>query len=151
MIADLLSNAERYLYLHPLFQQGFEYLYSTDLKNTPDGRYELNGEKLVAIVQSYETKPTLDEQMESHKRYIDIQYIISGTELVGHAFLQEQTIAKPYSAKEDFMLYEDQPDFFSKFHEGMFMIFYPTDLHLPSIQVSKSETVKKVVLKVEIQ
>ena len=150
MIADTLNNAALYNHLHEGFKQAFDWMHATDLKAIENGKYELNGDRLFAIVQSYETKPVDGEQMEAHKKYIDIQYMIEGEEQIGHAFLKEQTESKKYSSEDDFWLTAEPPSFFTKLAAGNFMIFYPTDLHMPCIQTDKKTKVKKVVIKVAI-
>jgi YhcH/YjgK/YiaL family protein len=150
MIIDNINNASLYFNMHPLFKQAFEWLQTNDLHIIDDGKYELNGEKLFAIVQSYETKVADNEQMEAHKRYIDIQYMIEGEEQMGHCILKDQRPTKEYSAVDDYWLTDASPSFFSKLDAGNFMIFYPTDLHMPCIQTESKQTVKKVVIKVEV-
>jgi YhcH/YjgK/YiaL family protein len=150
MILDNLSNASLYFNMHPLFKQAFDWLSKTDLLAKEDGKYELDGEKLFAIVQSYETKSADAEQMEAHKRYIDIQYMVRGEEQIGHSILKEQRATREYSTSDDYWLTDAAPSFFSKLEAGNFMIFYPTDLHMPCIFSGTKQTVKKVVIKVEI-
>lgn len=150
MIADKLINASLYTDIHPLFTEAFEWLASTDLKNMQDGKHVLNGDQLFAIVQSYETKSSDAEQLEAHKRYIDIQYMIEGEEMVGISFLSDQQPSKEYSTEDDFWLTASAPSFFTKLSAGNFMIFYPTDLHMPCIQEHTSKAVRKVVIKVQV-
>jgi len=88
--------------------------------------------------------------METHRKYIDVQYMIAGAEQVGHAMLDKQQPSKEYDANDDYLLVGDAPDFFTQLHAGMFMIFFPTDLHMPCIQIDKPAKVKKVVVKVAV-
>lgn len=88
--------------------------------------------------------------MEAHKKHIDVQYMISGEELVGHALFSGQTPSKEYSEEEDYILFGELPSFFTRMAEGTFMIFFPTDLHMPCIKVNESKKVKKAVVKVRI-
>ena len=67
---------------------------------------------------------------------------------MGVSVLHEQNIATPYSPEKDFMLYADTPDYFIELRQGEFVIFYPTDLHMPTIMADEPATVKKVVMKV---
>ncbi|QHS58748.1 YhcH/YjgK/YiaL family protein [Chitinophaga agri] len=150
MIIDTLQHAAHYHALGPKFVKAFQYLQETDFSKVEKGRYEIDGTAIIAIVNEYDTIPTTGEQMESHKKYIDIQYIVRGEELIGHDFLQEQIPSKPYSEEEDFMLFAEAPVFFSKLQQGMFAIFFPTDLHMPNIKVNEPVSVKKVVMKVSI-
>jgi len=150
MIIDTLANAHRYYMLHAGIKEAFHYLQDTDLQAIAPGRYAIDGDSLYAIVQEYETLDAAGEQMEAHRKYIDVQYMISGEERVGHALWHEQSISKVYSEEEDYMLYGDKPDFFSRLAEGTFMVFFPTDLHMPCIRTDAPGSVKKIVVKVAV-
>lgn len=150
MVIDHLTNCKRYEHLHKGITKAFAYLNNTDLNRIEIGKHEIDGKDVFAIVQEYKTLDAADEQMEAHRKYIDVQYVIQGEELVGHAFLGSQLLSKEYSEEEDFLLVPDVPDFFTCFRAGMFMIFFPTDLHMPCIKVNEAAGVKKVVVKVKI-
>ena len=89
--------------------------------------------------------------MESHKKYIDVQYIVKGAELVGHDFLQDKTPSRAYDEAADFMLFSETPVFFSRLDKGNFAVFFPSDLHMPNIKIDKPLAVKKVVIKIGLQ
>jgi len=151
MIIDTLKNAALYYGLGPKFIKAFEYLQQTDFSKVEKGKYEIDGKAIFAIVNEYDTIATTGEQMESHKKYIDIQYIVSGEELIGHDFLQAQAPSQAYDEETDFMLFAETPVFFSKLQQGMFAIFFPGDLHMPNIKVDNPLPVKKVVIKISVQ
>ncbi len=150
MIIDKLENANLYAGINSRVAQAFQYLKDTDLNAIAPGRYAIDGDNLFAIVQEYPTLDKADEKMESHRKHIDVQYMIWGEELVGHEVLQQQVPCKEYDEQEDYMLFADEPAFFSKFAAGTFMVFFPTDLHMPCIKNGEPSTVKKVVVKVKI-
>lgn len=151
MILDSLENTRLYTSLHTGITKALAWLQATDLIALAPGRYFIEREDVFAIVQEYETVDAVKELMEAHKKYIDVQYMIKGAEMVGISLLKDQRISKPYETETDFLLFQDPPDFFAKLSEGNFMIFYPTDLLMPSISVSESLPVKKVVVKVSIR
>jgi YhcH/YjgK/YiaL family protein len=151
MVIDTLNNAALYYGLGPRFIKAFEYLQQTDFSKLEKGKYEIDGTTIFAIVNEYDTIATTGEQMESHKKYIDVQYIVSGEELIGHDFLQGQTPSQAYEEATDFMLFGETPAFFSRLQQGMFAIFFPTDLHMPNIKVDAPVLVKKVVIKISVQ
>ncbi|SFD89710.1 YhcH/YjgK/YiaL family protein [Chitinophaga sp. CF118] len=148
MILDTLQNAHLYYGLGPRFIKAFEYLTQTDFEQVAKGKYEIDGTNIFAIVNEYETVDPADEQMESHKKYIDVQYIVKGAELVGHDFLQEKLPSKAYDELTDFMLFAETPAFFSRLDQGNFAIFFPSDLHMPNIRINAPAQVKKVVIKI---
>jgi YhcH/YjgK/YiaL family protein len=150
MIIDLLQHAPLYFNLGPRFAKAFQYLAATDFTKVEVGKYELDGDKLFAIVNEYDTVDPLTEQMEAHKKYIDIQYIVSGAERIGHDLLRHHVPTKAYDEDKDFMLLSEQPPFFSILQAGMFAVFFPHDLHMPNIMIDEPKKVKKVVIKVAV-
>ena len=81
MIKDKIENAHIYYNISENLEKGFEWIINTDLKTAKDWRYYIDGENIYANVQSYETKD--DAPFEGHRKYIDIQYMISGVEKIG--------------------------------------------------------------------
>jgi YhcH/YjgK/YiaL family protein len=150
MVIDRLENSALYQHFGPKFIKAFQYLRETDFAQVPKGKYEIDGTDIIAIVNEYDTVPASGEQMEAHKQYIDIQYIVSGQELIGHDLLQGQAPSKAYDETADYWLFGGAPSFFSRMEPGMFAIFYPTDLHMPNIRVDEAVAVKKVVMKVRV-
>lgn len=150
MIVDLLQNANRYTAIHEGIAEAVHYLQTTDMRALAPGKYAIDGDRLLVIVQEYDTLDEANEQMEAHRKYIDVQYLIDGQERVGHALLQHQTMSKPYSDEEDFMLVADRPSFYSLLSTGMFMVFFPHDLHMPCLHPGTQQHVKKAVVKVAV-
>jgi YhcH/YjgK/YiaL family protein len=150
MIIDKLENATRYINIYKGIDKAFAYLQTTDLDNIAPGKYDIDGDDVFAIVQEYNTLDASGEQMEAHRKHIDVQYMIRGREQVGLALFNDQAPSKEYSETEDFMLFPDTPTFFASLNSGTFMIFFPTDLHMPCIKIAGSEPVKKVVVKVSV-
>ena len=147
MILDTLKNAHLYYGLGARFIKAFEYLQLTDFDKVEKGKYEI-GEDIFAIVNEYDTVDTADELMESHRKYIDVQYIVKGAELVGHDFLQDKVPSRVYDEAADYMLFAEKPAFFSRLDQGNFAVFFPTDLHMPNIRIDMPIPVKKVVIKI---
>jgi YhcH/YjgK/YiaL family protein len=150
MVIDQLSNADKYYALGAGIQQALVFLEQKEWLNWEEGKYPIVDDQVFAIIQSYHTKDPLTEKLESHRKFIDVQYVVSGVERMGHAILQEHIPSRPYNPEDDYMLFDEQPDFFRVVREGMFTIFYPTDLHMPCIQLEQSMHVKKIVIKVAV-
>ena len=63
---------------------------------------EIDGEKVFALVQKYETVVMDVPKFETHKKYIDVQYIVSGEEIIGWApYGQDTTATETYDVLKD--------------------------------------------------
>lgn len=151
MILDQLSAAAAIASLHPLFPKAFAYLQAFDVQ-TEDGKYELQGQDLVAIVQRYETAPTADKLWEAHQIYGDIQVVYQGLEYCGHAEQKTLVVTHPYLAEKDVEKYAapSAPSALLTLGRGNFAIFYPQDGHQPGVRVGTSSPILKVVIKFRI-
>ena len=149
MIKDYLKNAKNYYNLSENLKKGFVWLENTDLKKIPDGKYEIDNAKVYASVQTYETKE--DAKFESHRNYIDIQYMIEGNEKVGVTDLSNCSTCIEYDITKDLEFHDVNCDEeYLELNEGQFLVLYPNDAHKPSISKNKKTTVKKVVVKVAV-
>ncbi|WP_341835789.1 YhcH/YjgK/YiaL family protein [Chitinophaga pollutisoli] len=148
MIIDTLANADKYAGLGERFQAAFKWLRESDLAALEKGKHSIEGDRIFAIVNEYDTIPAESEQMESHRKHIDVQYIVSGKELVGHDMLRGQQVSRPYDENDDFMLWADRPSFYTQLTPGDFAIFWPTDLHMPNLISGSSVKVRKIVIKI---
>lgn len=149
MIKDRLENASIYYSLSDNLKKGFEWLKSQDLVNIEPKKYVIDGENVWANVQEYETKD--DAKYETHRRYIDIQYMIKGKEFVGVTDKSNCSTCDEYDSVSDleFMNINIDEDY-QVLNEGDFLVFYPTDAHKPSINPNEKLNVKKVIVKVAV-
>jgi YhcH/YjgK/YiaL family protein len=148
MIIDALSNAPLYYAIHPGFKTAFDYLRKTDLAALPVGRYEIEGEKLYAMVQEYSTKPKEEAFWEAHRRYIDLQYVIQGAEIIGYAHVSRLRQAA-YDPNKDYLPLHGEGDYMS-LPQGHFIVLMPQDAHMPGIALDSPGPVKKIVIKIAV-
>jgi len=133
MISDSLAHSDRYARLHPCFAAAFEFL-RTLSANPADGRHEIDGDSLFALVQSYSTTPATERKLEHHRKYADIQFLFAGEEMIEHAALEGLKVDTPYNAEKDYGLVQDST-FRSAvlLHPGRFGFFSP---RMPTNQVA---------------
>ncbi len=146
MIFDQMKNAEIYENYHEGFALGFAFIRRAVAENLPTGKYELDGEKVYASVQEYTTKDS--NVFEAHRRYIDIQCIVSGEEAMESAQLSNCTEIQTYSQENDAGFYDGDGQAKLIFKSQDFAVFFPQDAHKPGLKVSEKSTVKKIVVKV---
>ena len=149
MIIDKLTNSHLYSGLGNRINKAFDYLNNTDFSKTELGKYEIDGDNIFALVNEYNTKDEIEGKLEAHKRYIDVQYVAKGEELMGYAPLENQKVIEDYNEQNDITFFSGDKSFI-QVDEGMFAIFFPTDVHLPGIKVNKKSYVKKIVIKVKV-
>lgn len=149
MILDKLENAALYASISENMKIGFDYLATTDFTNLEPGKYEIAGKNIFALVSEYQSKEHQDCRPEAHRNYADIQYIVSGREIIGFATLNNQTVTDEYNTDKDIIFFSGETTPLI-LESGMFAVFFPQDVHRPCMQIDGPEKVKKVVVKVRI-
>jgi YhcH/YjgK/YiaL family protein len=150
MIYDHISRIAKYRGLSPLVAKAIDYITATDLTKLPLGRVDVAGDDIYAAVHEYDTKSEADSKFEGHKTYVDLQLIVSGTERMDVADIDQLTMNKPYNEKSDVWFF-DRPATVQKVIVSAceFTMFMPHDVHAPTIAVDKPTPVRKVVLKIK--
>jgi YhcH/YjgK/YiaL family protein len=149
MIVDKIENSRLYEAIGERINKAFDYIKNTDLENINPGKYEIEGENIFALINEYKTKLESEGKLEAHKKYIDVQYVISGEELMGFVPLANQQILETYKEENDIVFLKGEKSFV-KVSAGMFAIFFPEDVHMPGISTGKISDVKKLVIKVRV-
>jgi YhcH/YjgK/YiaL family protein len=148
MILDILDNADRYVELNTRFQAAMNFLRRSDLGELPTGRMEIDGNGLYAVVIKGPGRSPMDALIETHDRYIDIQYLISGDETIG--WKARRDLGEPTDAtdpRNDVTFYPDKPVSWTALTPGMMGIYFPEDAHMPMLTGGE---VHKVVVKVAL-
>lgn len=124
------------------------YLAGVDTTDLPTGRTDLS-EEVYVTVSRYTTKNPEDALYESHREYIDLQYIVSGSEYIGITRSSELPIAVPYDSQKDIAFYRTGPGEERLAEAGRLFVFFPRDKHRPCIKSLRHTTVKKIVIKIK--
>ena len=148
MVIDKIENYRLYSTLTKRLAKGFEFIINNDLTAIESGKYEIDNDDIFAIVQEYDTKEEHDCVLEGHHKYIDIQYVIQGVEIMGFTPLTNQ-VAVEENLEKDYTFYKGETSML-RVEEGMFTLFFPEDLHRPGVKAGQISKVKKVVVKVKI-
>ena len=152
MILDTLEHAALYAGLTPGIAAALNFLRGTDLAALPTGKHEISGKDLIAIVEEYESRPLEKCFWEAHRKHIDVQCVVRGSERMGHAELARLTVTQPYLEEKDVMKLADpgHAGSFVSVRAGAFAIFFPHDAHIPGLADGAPAPVKKVVMKVRL-
>ena len=115
------------------------------------GKYDLENGVYVSV-QKYTTKARSEAKYEAHKKFIDIQMILSGKELIAVSPIEKMTISDEYNEEKDFMLFHHNDECTDYVLEaGDFLILYPQDVHMPGVCVNEKSPVRKIVVKVPVE
>jgi biofilm protein TabA len=148
MFIDHLENAERYYSLHPGFADGFAFLQRDDLAELPDGRHDIDGQRVFAIVSRTHGRGQERSPLEIHRRYIDIQFVVGGEDCIGWLPAADcRRASTPYDEQKDMGFFFDRPKTWVAIRPGVFGVFYPEDAHAP---LAASGPIHKVVVKVAV-
>jgi YhcH/YjgK/YiaL family protein len=152
MILDTIDNVRLYLGLNAGFAKAFEILTDKTLPQKQDGKYPVDGDNIYYTIQRYTTKPLSEGKLEAHRKYIDIQFLLEGQELLGYAPLKGLTTAEVYNPQKDIAFFNTPKDITKVILEpGLFCILFPDDAHLPCRQLAGPADVRKVVIKIKIK
>lgn len=147
MIYDNISNIATYKGLSADIYEGLKYLQQLN----PDiavGTYQITP-RVKAIVSEYETKRENEYGFEAHRKNIDIQFLLKGSERIACLPIEKLKETQAYSEEKDAAFYtSDAKPQEMTIGDGYFAIFFPQDGHMPQLSIEEPMDVKKVVIKV---
>lgn len=147
VIVDTLANAVLYLPVAPGLDAAFRFLETADLAMLPVGSHELP-DGFAAIVSDGQGRKAEEGKLEVHRRFIDIQYVIEGSDAMGWKPLGDCVKPSgPFDVEKDLGFFDDEPDGWVTVRAGSFALFLPTDAHLPLVSDGR---IQKVVMKVPV-
>jgi YhcH/YjgK/YiaL family protein len=143
-VISYFKNRERW-------DKAFAFLKNNDLSKLEVKRHDLDGDNLFVNVSEYVTKNEEDAKFEAHKKYIDLQYVVSGNELIAVAPLNTQTsVLQEYDPARDVMFLSMSKIINYKAAPDRFFLFFPNDAHRPNVKDGTNSPVKKVVVKIKV-
>ncbi|MFH1024448.1 MAG: YhcH/YjgK/YiaL family protein [Planctomycetota bacterium] len=148
MIADRLENAGLYAAAGTRLAKAFAHLKKLLAALPPDGKIELEGKDIFALVQSYETRPAAEKTWEAHRDYIDIQHVADGREILEWAPAGRLSPAGTYNPEKDVVFFQEAEGVPVRLAAGEFVVFFPNDAHRPQCAWGPPAKVRKVVIKV---
>lgn len=145
MILDSFENFHRYEKYGAGFHDAVRFIAEKGIESLPEGRTDVS-ENLFILNQTYETGPAAEGKYESHHRYIDVQYLIEGEEAI---YWQDIRKLEPIEAnpERDYVFYHGE-GCLTELKAGNFMIFFPSDGHMPSKTLHSPRTNHKIVFKI---
>lgn len=144
-------SADRSIYPEAI-QKALDFLNDHDISKMEPGRYPILGDKMFAVVVDVELARTEQVKPEAHKTYIDVQYWQDHVTRFGMFPLTEASVVKEARPDNDVWYYETEADeSFLVNRPNSFAIFFPSDVHRPDLCVDEPKTIRKCVVKIDVQ
>ncbi len=144
MIASNIINYDRYCF-NDRFKKAFDFLLTENLEALPLGKTVITDDIFI-MKDTYKTINLGESFWEAHEEYIDIQYMLKGSEKQAYAPLSSLTEVM-YSPEKDMKLLKGKVQSFCMLNEGDFIVYFPEDGHMPSLhpECAATEVVKFIV------
>ena len=152
MIVTDLRHIEHQVPATPALKKALVFLRRQDIPGLPDGKAEVDGDRVYAIIQRYETIKTDAPKFEFHRKYIDIQFIVSGEETIGWAPAESMTITEAYNADKDICFGKVAAGKWTpvRLQAGQLAVLRPEDGHAPKLACGAPSPVMKIVVKIAV-
>lgn len=153
MIVTDVEHFAQQVAMNPKFERALDFLRREGWHGQADGTIPIDGDQVYGMLQSYETKiPKTTVPFEGHHKYIDVQYLIEGTETIFWTRTASLTPTIPYDPAKDI--------WFSQFTRegatpivltpGQLVVLFPEDAHAPTHCGGVPGPVRKIVIKVAV-
>lgn len=147
MIVDRMESICLYANLLPYLENGLK---AIEAMGTPQvGRYEFEGGFF--LVQKGTTKPLSEGKFEVHRKYIDVQIMLEGSELIGWENRSNLTTIVPYDPEKDMEFLSGNQDHTVRIDAGMFWVGFPQDGHIPCRHTDTPRDYTKIVMKLPVR
>ncbi len=143
MFIDSIDRVMKYEAVLPLLARGMEAIRSH--AELAEGRYEFDGGFF--LVQKGSTRPIQEGNYEAHRKYIDVQILMEGSEEVAWEDIRKLKTVIPYDPEKDAERLIGDREHVMKITEGMFYAAFPEDAHQPISHTSEPQNFTKIVLK----
>jgi biofilm protein TabA len=145
---DVQEFARQYHANKKYWDEAFAFLKNHDLSKLPPGKYPIDGDNVYASVTEDPTKDYDKSAWESHRKYVDLQYVISGQEKIGVSPVANVKVTEPYNENKDVAHYSGPGKIYDA-RPGTFFLFFPGTAHRPNITTGGNKTDKKIVIKIK--
>lgn len=149
MIFGNIEHLDRYLFLEKDILKCFDFAKKNDLLHFEKGTHKIDGDNLFVNIVEYETKEKSEKFWEAHKQYIDLHFMLKGSEEIDLNFIANM-VQKDFVQKDDFLPLEGERNSHVVLNDGDFLICYPEDAHMTGIKELDTVLIKKAIFKVKM-
>lgn len=146
---DVPEFARQYHLNKKYWDEAFAFMKNNDMEKMAPGKYQIDGDNVFATITEDSTKNFDKTSWESHRNYIDLQYVITGEEKIGVCPVSNSTVTKKYNEKNDVTNYSAEGKIYDA-KPGTFFLFFPSDAHRPRITPGGNKVDKKLVIKIKV-
>lgn len=147
MIFDNIQNIQNYKEFKKIYTQ-LKFLKNLNLNEFTDNKFIIDKNSFANYIEF--TSKNIDECVfEAHKKYIDIHFIISGTEVIKVCDVNELKPKNDFDYKKDIGFYQGYCNNLCYLKQGDFMVCFPQDAHMVAISENLPSAIKKIVVKIE--
>ena len=130
----------------PLIKEICQFLETTDCAELKTGEIVLKDKDLFVRIGEYATESQAAKRFETHRRYADVQVIVSGVEMMGFTTETSLVPITEYDAQSDIQFFE-RPKCISQLvvSPGECVVFFPNEAHQPGCVYQSPAKVKKLI------
>jgi biofilm protein TabA len=151
MIVSDLKHIEQQVPMTPGLKKALDFLRRQDVRGLPEGKAEIEGDRVYAVIQRYATIKTEAPKFEFHRKYIDVQFIASGEETIGWTPAESMTITEAYDADKDICFGTATGTWTRvRLRAGQLAVLRPEDGHAPKLASASPSSVMKIVVKIAV-
>lgn len=153
MLITTLEHLGKQLAMNAKFERALDFLRREGWHGQPDGRIAIDGDRVFALLQSYETKRVTDQvDFEGHYQYIDFQQLIEGQEIIFWTDAARLVPTIPYDQAKDIWFSTASTNGATRLvlARECLAVFFPEDAHATRLAPDQPAPVKKVIIKVAV-
>lgn len=135
---------------HPVIDLAINWIQNADFSQMTPGKYDIQpGNKMFCLLQEMETQPAGQRRAESHREYVDIQYLLAGEETIGVAPAHPDHKVIESKPEQDIVFFQEtRNESQVSLVPGMFAVFFPHDVHRPCCHTHAPSQLRKAVIKI---
>ena len=147
MIIDTIENIEKYAASFPQLRAVAAVFRSGKAETAVTGSYATDDASVRYSVSEYQTRAKGSKGYETHRHAADVQFIVSGEEIIDVCENAGMKARNEYDAESDIQFFDGElaASYIAK--PGKFIVLFPGEGHEPCISLEKPETVRKIVFK----
>ena len=130
--------------------EALAYIERLNKKDLTMGKYIVN-DKFYYLVDEYDIKSFENRKLISHKKYVDIHYILDGEEVIRVANINKLKKEHQYDEKIDVKIWKESANMMEVLlKEDSYIVLYPSEAFVSEGRNDKSKVVRKIIGKVRI-